>query len=928
MASRKLNVLVYSGTGTTSESVRHCLLTLRRLLYPNYAVIAVTESALLKEPWQASCALLVIPGGADMGYSRVLNGAGNRRIAHYVRTGGRYLGLCAGGYYGSGRCEFEIGNKPLEVIGRRELGLFRGTCRGGAYPGFAYHSEAGARAVPLTIHRQAFSVGTANDELPDSAYSYYNGGGVFVDAKTADNVQILASYPNDIVVDGGKGRAAVIYCTAGEGAAILTGPHPEFEPANMVERPDQPGYQDLLRALRKDDESQARVRFLKACLAKLGLELGPADANAVPPRLSAMHVMSLYPDEVQELVYAWDEMASKRGNASIIRGEKDTFRVLQPDSGAGAWPAQASITSSSTMATANEGHHHHPPRQQPFCTSMLMDLTDRALRYPRLAELIDRVARAAASPDEQDMFRAILVAVADHEEEGDDGGSSITTTGEPASALTVEEWREKWHKDRESFDRTVDAVRRAVGQVLLGQHSDLPGLDPDVKQEMWSSLVYAWEDRRRKNEEKAERENQKENENGNEHAQELHTSLSDSQRDDHSRLMRLVDDVAAGADPENGGGGTVKHLVVHEGAWPSKIAAFDVGSFYRSLEQYRRTSQLQAGGNWIGHHGHHQHDANGDDDYEWGNRLMYARVTTSTNTVLEQNPKLLATLPTGFTFTATRQLAGRGRGSNVWLSPEGQLIFSTVINHPHKFPAAARSGFSGSSDRPVVFIQYIAAIAVVEAIHNYAPGFEALHVKLKWPNDIYALDLSGSNGDRDPSNSNNYVKIGGILSSCSFSNGHFQVILGIGVNAVNKKPTTSLAALLPDALQARSGDHNNSNNNNTGPAEISIERLLASVLVRLEALYKQFCRDGFAGALERRYYRHWLHTNQLVTLEAVEGAPRARVLGVTPDWGLLQVAEVVSDGPGTAERQTGRVWKLQSDENSFDYWKGLVRTKT
>ena len=235
MPQRKLNVLVYSGSGTTSESVRHCLLTLRRLLYPNYAVIPVTEDALVKEPWQATCALLVIPGGADMGYSRVLNGAGNRRIAQYVRAGGRYMGLCAGGYYGSGRCEFEVGNKTLEVIGRRELGLFRGTCRGGAYPGFAYKSEAGARAVQLAVHREAFAAKGAKDserkataaELPTTAYSYYNGGGVFVDAKSADNVQVLASYPDDIAVDGGKGRAAIIYCSVGEGAAILTGPHPE-----------------------------------------------------------------------------------------------------------------------------------------------------------------------------------------------------------------------------------------------------------------------------------------------------------------------------------------------------------------------------------------------------------------------------------------------------------------------------------------------------------------------------------------------------------------------------------------------------------------------------------------------------------------------------------------------------------------------------
>lgn len=58
-----------------------------------------------------------------MGYCRSLNGEGNRRIDQYVRRGGSYLGLCAGGYYGSSKCEFEVGNKVLEVVGARELGM-------------------------------------------------------------------------------------------------------------------------------------------------------------------------------------------------------------------------------------------------------------------------------------------------------------------------------------------------------------------------------------------------------------------------------------------------------------------------------------------------------------------------------------------------------------------------------------------------------------------------------------------------------------------------------------------------------------------------------------------------------------------------------------------------------------------------------------
>lgn len=174
----------------------------------------------------SSCALLVIPGGADMGYSRTLNGEGNRRISNFVQTGGAYLGFCAGGYYGTKRCEFEVGDKTMEVIGERELGFFPGTCRGCAFPGFVYHSEAGARAAELKVSKTALSVGA----IPDSFRSYYNGGGVFVDAPLyADKgVEVLASYTEELNVDPGEGAAAVVYCKVGQGAAILTGPHPEL----------------------------------------------------------------------------------------------------------------------------------------------------------------------------------------------------------------------------------------------------------------------------------------------------------------------------------------------------------------------------------------------------------------------------------------------------------------------------------------------------------------------------------------------------------------------------------------------------------------------------------------------------------------------------------------------------------------------------
>ena len=178
-----------------------------------------------------ACALLVIPGGADVPYCRALDGEGNRRIAQYVRRGGAFLGFCAGGYYGSQRCEFEVHNRAMAVVGARELAFFPGTCRGAAFGGFQYGSEDGAHAPKLSVHvPPSPSPGEGGGRGEGYSFRpYFNGGGVFVDAaKHRDRgVEVLASYDGQERLDVEGGDAAVVYCKVGDGSAILTGPHPE-----------------------------------------------------------------------------------------------------------------------------------------------------------------------------------------------------------------------------------------------------------------------------------------------------------------------------------------------------------------------------------------------------------------------------------------------------------------------------------------------------------------------------------------------------------------------------------------------------------------------------------------------------------------------------------------------------------------------------
>jgi biotin--protein ligase len=314
----------------------------------------------------------------------------------------------------------------------------------------------------------------------------------------------------------------------------------------------------------------------------------------------------------------------------------------------------------------------------------------------------------------------------------------------------------------------------------------------------------------------------------------------------------------------------VKVIVPHEKELPStKEMPFHHEAFYANL--------------------HHYHTKLRNPNAAFGKHLIYGEVVTSTNTLLEKNPSLLRNLPNGFTMTATTQIAGRGRGSNVWIAPPGALMFSTVLHH----------SFALSQSAPVIFIQYLAALAIVQGIKGYAPGYQQIPVKLKWPNDIY-VQLPGSSN-------NPVVKIGGILVNSSYSGSTYDIVTGIGLNLSNALPTTSLNLL--------------ASSQNPPLKPFTPEKLLASILAHFETLYSTFCQAGFNRDMETEYYDNWLHTDQVVTLES-EGGIRARIKGITRDWGLLLAEEL-----GWQDRPTGRVVQLQSDSNSFDFFRGLVMRK-
>ncbi|KAI0550742.1 biotin-protein ligase [Xylaria curta] len=322
-----------------------------------------------------------------------------------------------------------------------------------------------------------------------------------------------------------------------------------------------------------------------------------------------------------------------------------------------------------------------------------------------------------------------------------------------------------------------------------------------------------------------------------------------------------------------------KHIVVYNRDYPNaqESPLFDHNKFFSNLAQGQSPDSYRV---WFGKY------------------LMYGEVMESTNTVLGSNHKLLRLLPTGFTALASVQTSGHGRGSNMWASPVGSLLFSTCIRHP----------FDSLRKSPVLFVQYIASVAIVEAIKSYAEGYEDFPVKIKWPNDIYVEE---SRNATQPT----MAKIGGALVQFNTFEKEYLLVVGVGLNTTNASPTTSLTRVL-DTL-------NISRIRNGLPIlePLSLEKLLACILDVFERLYIEFRIHGWDRALKHFYTQNWLHSDQIVTIESIDGAPRGRIVGISSTTSYLLVQEL-----GSNNQPTGQTHELDPEGNSFDFFHGLLKS--
>ncbi|KAF6751158.1 hypothetical protein DFP72DRAFT_908608 [Ephemerocybe angulata] len=336
---------------------------------------------------------------------------------------------------------------------------------------------------------------------------------------------------------------------------------------------------------------------------------------------------------------------------------------------------------------------------------------------------------------------------------------------------------------------------------------------------------------------------------------------------------------------------TMKHIIVcPDGVLPPKEQTphFDLSLYYDTLAKLRGAESTTSGAKTTATEGAKTTKTEGAKT----TKTDSSGIPKTTKT--ESGPKSTKTSSTESTKTTTSQLK-----SNPWFSqPLLERLASAFaspeeVAHPNPLP------YLGASK--LVFVQYLFALAVCEACRlPEVLGPElGKRVRIKWPNDLY-LDLSELGGPRE------LKKIGGILVNTNFApGGKVDVVIGCGLNVLNKPPISSLSQLVSH-LHAAS------------PEALSLERTAAAIMISFERLWTKFTSAG--GSFEpflQAYYAVWLHTDQRVTVTTTVPPTKARIGG---------------DG-GWDDRTYGRFGgkeyiDLQPDGNSFDLMANLIKAKT
>lgn len=201
-------ILVYHDFGCCEQSTQALVSQLERTAGKWFQIRVVDSDYLRKTSWERDTFGLAMGGGSCSAWERLLQEAGMQKIHNFVVGGGRYLGICAGAYFGSAYSFFlELGQIPL--IKARPLRFYQGSAVGPINRTENHLLPQAALAAKVELLQSA-----------KSGYCYYQGGPAFDISESSPFTKVLLKYD--------FGWAAGISNRVGHGSAVMCGLHPEF----------------------------------------------------------------------------------------------------------------------------------------------------------------------------------------------------------------------------------------------------------------------------------------------------------------------------------------------------------------------------------------------------------------------------------------------------------------------------------------------------------------------------------------------------------------------------------------------------------------------------------------------------------------------------------------------------------------------------
>ncbi|KAJ1368902.1 Biotin/lipoate A/B protein ligase [Parelaphostrongylus tenuis] len=283
-----------------------------------------------------------------------------------------------------------------------------------------------------------------------------------------------------------------------------------------------------------------------------------------------------------------------------------------------------------------------------------------------------------------------------------------------------------------------------------------------------------------------------------------------------------------------------------------------------------------------------------------GHVIVYVPVATTT---MDINESLCDAIPTchGAVVVAGRQVSGKGRGGNEFVSPLGAAMFTFSTCIPQ----------SSSLARTPSFIQHIFAVAVVDAYiglaalislqsalsqrkENYVfpPAcilYSALvfalffigviawkagilgdfSLRIKWPNDFYF---------------NRSHKVGGLLATAKSRDDGLLISIGAGINVTNSRPTVCLNDMVPDGMSY------------------------------LFSNWLNMCEIKGQTEVLKTYYKLWLHSREEITIEHLSEKVVIRGLD---QCGFLQVRSKTNPSQSICSSKQRRAEKIKQENKAL-----------